>query len=417
MRTRTHVVSIQIVVPEGATVKELDEICWREWERFPDAFWQTCARDTDAEAERQSGYQLRKKGLEKRQLWTKCGRVEFKRQRYYYADGREPGTFMVFDSRIDLKRHQRFTSGAREVYANIASLAPSYKCASRIAELLMGASPSDWSLWKSAQIEGKRLREQDRADRRSVFQDGELLGADGPTKEFVGVEADATKIHAWRSKGENHDMFMGIVYDGKERVGKKRNRLTNKVAICGVYKPKEFGEDLFVTAQKYHNVVEAEALLFSSDGDNVLQNLRLNHFPQAAHQLDWWHVVDRVREAYTWQNTADAKRINHLIFSNDRDGFLAQLRIDRRRLRYRRSKLNELEDYVIPRWDMLFASQALAKLNPHVELPPRLRGSGAQERNIGTVVGHRMKWRGMGWTRQGAANIMRVRLRTLGLQN
>jgi hypothetical protein len=39
-----------------------------------------------------------------------------------------------------------------------------------------------------------------------------------------------------------------------------------------------------------------------------------------------------------------------------------------------------------------------------------MNGAGAMERNIGAVVGHRMKHRGMGWTRKGAANIMRVRL-------
>jgi hypothetical protein len=39
-----------------------------------------------------------------------------------------------------------------------------------------------------------------------------------PAKGFVGVEADSTTIHAWRSKGENHEAFLGIVYDGKPEV-------------------------------------------------------------------------------------------------------------------------------------------------------------------------------------------------------
>lgn len=417
MRARELLVPVRIVIPEDATVKELDEAIARERDRFPSAVWQAYARALEAEAERQSGYALRKKGLESRQVQTMCGQVKFKRQRYWYADGREPGTFMVFDNRVGLERHQRFTPGAQEVFAQIASLAPSYKCASQIAETLMGASPSDWWIWKRTQEEGKKLRERDREERRSVFRDGELPGADRAAKPFVGIEADSTKIHAWREKGENYDLHMGIVYDGKERVGKKRNRLTNKVATCGVYSPKEFGEDLFVIAQKYHNVVEARAALFSSDGDRMLEYLRRDHFPYAEHQLDWWHVVDRVREAYTWQRRAETKKMNHLIFSNDRKGFRDQLRYDRRHLSERRSKLNELEEYLDPRWEMLFASRTLAKRHPEVAFPPKLRGSGAQERSIGTVVGHRMKWRGMGWTRQGASNIIRVRLGTLGLQN
>ena len=417
MRTRTLVVSVQIVVPEGATVKDLDEAIARERDRLPSAIWQRYVDALEGEARKQSGGMLRSKGLEKRQLWTMCGLVEFKRRRFYYADKREPGTFMVFDNRVDLKPHQRFTPGARETYAKIASLAPSYRCASTISEILMGESPSDWWIWKRTQEEGKALREQDRLQRRSVFQDGELPNADGPAKPFVGIEADATKIHRWRERGENHDLYMGIAYDGKERVGKKRNRLTNKVAACGIYGPKDFGADLFVAAQRYHNVTDATAVLFSSDGEFALESLRRNHFPHAEHQLDWWHVVDRVRETYTWQRRTETKKMNKHIFSNDHKAFQQQLRRDRRRLRERRSKLNELEDYLESRWDMLFASRRLAEQHPEVKLPQRLRGSGAQERNIGTVVGHRMKWRGMGWTRQGAANIMRVRLKTLGLQN
>ena len=53
----------------------------------------------------------------------------------------------------------------------------------------------------------------------------------------------------------------------------------------------------------------------------------------------------------------------------------------------------------------------------HEDVPEHLNGTGGIERNVGTVVGHRMKWRGMGWTKTGAANILRLRLKTLGLQN
>jgi hypothetical protein len=37
-----------------------------------------------------------------------------------------------------------------------------------------------------------------------------------------------------------------------EKVGRKRRRLTNKVAAVGVWGPKEFGEDFYVTAQEHH---------------------------------------------------------------------------------------------------------------------------------------------------------------------
>ena len=64
------------------------------------------------------------------------------------------------------------------------------------------------------------------------------------------------------------------------------------------------------------------------------------------------------------------------------------------------------------------------------EVPEHLNGTGGIERSVGTVVGHRpqaraaggadptgMKWRGMGWTKTRAANMLRLRLKTLGLQD
>jgi hypothetical protein len=417
MRARELLVPVKMVLPEGATVKEVDEAIGRALRDVPSAIWQEYVKVIEKEAIDQSGGALRRKSSEMRRLRTSYGEVEFTRGRFYYADGREPGTVMVFDSRIDLTPRQRWTPGAQTTYARLAALAPSFKCASRIAELLFGEGPSDWWIWKRTRDEGRRLRERERLERKATFEDGELLNAEAPAKDFVGIEADGTKIHAWRQKGENHDLYMGIVYDGKERVSKGRNRLTNKVAACGLYSLDEFGKDLFVVAQKHHNVTEAKAVLFTSDGERGLETLRLNHFPHADHQLDWWHVGDKTREAYSWQRPDEIKRINNLIFSNNKAGFLRQLSSDRRRLKERRSKLDELSDYVLPRWEMLFASRHLTKRWPELILPKGLKGSGAQERNIATVVGHRMKWRGMGWSKQGAANIMRVRLDVLIFQD
>lgn len=416
MRARELLVPVRIVEKEGATVKEVDEAIARALRDVPSAVWQEYVKVVEKEAIEQSGGALRRKGSEERQLRTSYGDVQFTRGRFYYSDNREPGTVMVFDSRIDLRPRQRFTPGAQTKYARLAALAPSYKCASRIAELLFGEAPSDWWIWQRTRDEGRRLRERDRLERRATFEDGELLNADAPAKDFVGIQADGTRIHAWRQKGENHDLYMGIAYDGKERVSKNRYRLTNKVAACGLYSLAEFGKDLFVVAQKHHNVSDAKAVLFTTDGERGFEGLRRDHFPHAEHQLDWWHVSDKAREAYTWQRPEEIKKITNLIFSNDKEGFLAQLSFDRRRLPERRSKLDELRDYVLPRWDMLFASRHLTKRWPEVILPKHLVGSGAQERNIATIPGHRMKWRGMGWSKQGAANIMRVRLDVLVFQ-
>jgi len=404
-------VPVEIVIEGDVTVKSIDSAVKRAWQAFPSLAWQRTVSAVEAIAVKQNNGALRAKGYEKRTLWTSSGFAEFRRRRFYYADGREEGTFHVFDMRVGLEKHERFTPAAKEMCAKLASISPSYREASVLAELLLGDAPSHWSIWMRTQEEGARLREEDARERRRVFQEGELPGSDVPAKPFVAVEADSTKIHAWKEKGADHEMYLGIVYDGKEKLGRKRWRVTNKVAACGVYGSKTFGEDLFVAAQKNHNVVDAGTTLFLSDGDPALEEIRRNHFPWAPHQIDLRHVTEKVRQAYGWDRIEDAGRIMKHIFGEDRESYERQSIFDRLRFSERRSKLDEAREYIEAHWGELFTYRRLKRREP--ELPPHMNGTGAMERNIGTVVGHRMKHRGMGWTRKGAANIMRVRLEML----
>ncbi|MHC4505851.1 MAG: UPF0236 family transposase-like protein [Planctomycetota bacterium] len=408
MQVRELLVPVKIVIEGDVTVKSIDHAVRRAWQEFPSLAWQRAVSAVEGIAVRQNNGALRVKGYEERQLWTSAGHVQFRRRRFFYADGREKGTFRVFDMRVGLEKYERFLPEAKDTCAKLASIAPSYHKSSEIAELLLGDAPSDWAIWHRTQEQGKRLRQEDAKERRRVFQDGELPGGDIPPKPFVAVEADSTMVHAWKRKAEHHEVYLGIAYDGKEKVGKNRWRVTNKVTASGVYGSKTFGEDLFVAAQKHHNVVDAETVLFLSDGDPALEAIRRNHFPGAPHQIDLRHVTEKVRSAYGWDRIEDAKKVLGHIFAGDRDSFERQSIFDRLRYPGRRSKIDEARAYVANHWDELFTYRELKRTNP--ELPPHMNGTGAMERNIGTVVGHRMKHRGMGWTRKGAANIMRVRL-------
>ena len=415
MQTRENLAPWERIASEGGDVKSF-EVAVAEWARAMVAeAWQRFVERVEERIERENAPALRRKGLEERTLWTEFGPVKIMRQRYYYADGREKKSFIGFDKRVDLAPRVHAAPAFAEDLAGLASIAPSYESSSGIVKLLLGDGPCARTIWKLAQKEGERLRRQDTEERRSVFRDGELPGFDAPAKEFVGVEADSTMIHSWKRRGENHEAFLGIVYDGKEKVGRKRRRLRNKVAACGLQGAKQFGQDLFVAAQKNHNVVDANLTLYGSDGAACLETIRLEHFPAAPHQLDWHHVTEKIRQAYGWDLIDDAKKVMELVFSEDRDGFEQQTVFDRRRLPRRRSKIDELREYVLPRWDWLFSYREMKRR--HEEMPEHLNGTGGIERNVGTVVGHRMKWRGMGWTKRGGANILRIRLKTLGLQN
>jgi len=385
--------------------------------KFPSRAMQTIVERVEAIAESRDPGRLRKKSREKRVMWLTCGCAEFVRRRY--TDELEDKSYLLFDLRVGLEQGVKMSRAARAMFANLASIAPSYDKARVEVELLWGESPSTTAIWTHTQREGEALAQKARAERKAVFQDGELPGADIPPKDFVGIETDSTYVDKWRAKNEHHEIYVGIAYDGKEYTGKKKERahLTNKVAAASLDGSTIFGAEMYIAAQKKHNVSEARTVHYATDGDDALETIRQMHFYRARHHLDHRHVHSRAIDAYGHEYEASAYRLLAHIFSEKKGRFIAAIERDIRRLESRRTKLREYRDYILKRWDWIFAARKLRKENPHIKIPKKINGTGADERMVGVLVGHRMKHRGMGWTKTGAANIMHVRLRTLGLQD
>jgi hypothetical protein len=211
-----------------------------------------------------------------------------------------------------------------------------------------------------------------------------------------------------------------MAYDGKSYKGtgkRKRAELTNKVAVATLDDSTSFGADLFLAAHTAHNFMDAKVVHYASDGDETLETLRLNHFPMARHQLDHHHVTSKAYDAYGWDRKEAADRILGLIFGEKRSEFTTTIQADMRRFRKRAVKLAEYRDYILDRWSWIFAVRKLKKENPHLKIPAHISGTGAEERMVGVLVSQRMKHRGMGWTKSGAANIVLIRIRALGFQH
>lgn len=186
MQTRELLVPVKIVIEGDMTVKSIDEGVRRAWGEFPSQAWQAAVNHVERTAEKQNAGALRSKGRRKRTLWGTAGFVEFKRRRYFYADGREKGRFHVFDLRVDLGRGRRFTPGASEMYARVVSVAPSYRKTSEIAELLIPGT-------QARAPRSSASPERDRGDREE-HRDGR-----GPQDEAArhGLDAQgSSKYHA-----------------------------------------------------------------------------------------------------------------------------------------------------------------------------------------------------------------------------
>jgi len=409
-------VMIPVVIEDVKDLESIERGMVEARRRLPSCVMQRVVDEVESIATSQDPGRLRKKDVESRRLWTVCGCAEFVRTRY--EDELEEKSYSLFDLRLGLEPRAQMTPAAQRMFGELAAISPSYDKARRETELLWGEAPSTATIWKYTQCEGEILRERAGAKRAALLKNGELPETTAPAKDFVGIETDAILVHQWRTKDKHHEVYVGIAYDGKRYRGKRRRpELTNKVAAASLDGVACFGADIFLAAHEAHNVMEARVVHYASDGDDALEAVRLEHFPMAAHQLDHRHVTSKALDAYGWDHKDAADEIIGLVLGEKRHEFELAIRNDMRRFRKRAAKLIEYRDYILKRWNWIFAVRHLAKQNPHLKIPKHINGTGAEERMVGVLVSHRMKHRGMGWTKDGAANIVLIRIRALGFQS
>ena len=257
---------------------------------------------------------------------------------------------------------------------------------------------------------GGKLRMEEAASRRSVFEDGDLPGWERAAPEFVGIEADSTYLSAWRGKGKGCEVYVGMSYTGKEtRVG--RQHLEDRWVCSGTHGAESFGQELFVMAQASHNVVDVQTGVFISDGAQSLRLIQEDHFPKFTRQLDWAHARRRISEAYGKDKRGRAGELVGLLVEGLVDDACREVRLDVRRRRKCAETLRELAGYLSANGKDLYGVRKMRSKG--IRLPERLDGSGSIERQVGVLVGHRMKRHGMSWTRKGADNLLAVRTHLL----
>jgi len=408
-RAMRVVITTVVEIPDSQmNVNGVEKIITQGWRQFPTQAWNAVAHALEQGAEADYGGALKRKGRERRWFWTTAGLVHLERQRYCHAA--EPHSFLLFDGRVGLSARVSVTPAAQRLFAQCAARGPSFGQVCQQLAMFYSQAPAPGTLWKWTQAEGAYWQKLADTQTKAFFCDGELPGGNLPPKSFVAVEADSTMVHAWRKKGHSHELYLGVAYDGKCKAGRRR-KLTGKMAVASAAGAAEFGRELFVSVQAQHNVCEAQTVLYLSDGAPALETIRDELFPMAKHQLDHAHVVRKTREAYGYEHSRSADKTLALIFGQKQWRLERLLNLHQRCFPQQSGALNELKHYVLDHWEWLFAARRLKQQGQ--KLPPHVSGSGVIERNVGVYIGQRMKHRGMGWTKRGASNILRVRLNTL----
>jgi hypothetical protein len=396
---------VLVIADHDVSVKSFEARLFEAVRAFASTAWQAFVWEVEglAASQHQAG-DLRVKGTERRRLLTASGPVTFTRRRF--TSPSEEHSFMLFDKRVGLRSNQRSTAAADRLLAETAAESP-YAPAARSLERCWGQRVGAMRLWSAVQRVGHGLKEERKELRASVFRDGELPGWKQPAPDYVGLETDSIMLAAWRGQGKRHEVYVGISYTGKAQ-HKGRYRLVDKGISFGLEGSAKFGQDFFAMAQKRYNIVDAKYGTYLSDGAEALRNIQREHFPGHVRGMDWRHIRAKMEETYRpLPGELHKERLKEL-YAEKREAACQQIRRDMQRFPQRAPHLAELCTYIENAGDDLYAIRRLRRAGRI--LPPRLQGSGGIERNEDTLVGQRMKRRGMSWTESGADHLLAVRL-------
>jgi hypothetical protein len=257
------------------------------------------------------------------------------------------------------------------------------------------------------------LREEEDKRWQATFEYGESYEGESEAKEIVVTEMDATMVHSQEGKGKNISVKLGIMYSGKELESEtakyKRYRLKDKTLYGGIEEAQEFGEKLYLKGEEKLALSKAENLLLIGDGDQWIRAIAQGPYFMATYQIDWRHILVKINQTFSDQPKLVSELAGYLYSGKGKEMLdtikLARLLCEDNE---KKKKIADLASYIENNFDGLYGSRSL---KDRVEAKRVLvSSSGAMEKNIDVVIGRRFKRQGMTWTREGANNLLKLRI-------
>ena len=394
---------------EGWDLDTLEEQCWE------------VARHTGKElflhALEQRGEKVvaeavgEKKGEVRRYLTTRLGAITFSREKVKQEQGGVYSYICPLDRAIGLQPHQDTTLWVKKRACELATRY-TYREAAALLSTQIDDEVSHAAIHRWVQKKGKALRQDENRRRQAVFEDGELFEGEGEEREIVVTEMDATMLHSQEKGRRKLTVKLGVMYSGKEleseRVKYKRYRLVEKTLYGGIEEPEEFGEKLYLKGEEKLALSKARNLLVLGDGDPWIKNIAQGPYFMATYQLDWRHLMVKLRQTFSDQPKLVSELIDYL-YSGQGEKMLTTVKLARLLCEDedKRQKIADLVTYVENNRDGLYGSRSL---RDKVEAKKVLVCStGAMEKNIDIVIARRFKKHGMSWTTEGVNNLLKLR--------
>jgi hypothetical protein len=396
------VVELRVMVEDDLDPVAFEQAVKAEGQRAAKELYRSALQVLDHQAvNRSAGARQR---LEDRWVATTFGRVRVWR---YRVKG-PAGTFHPLDRALGWSQAEP-SAALREAVCDVALRVP-YRQVGAIVSRLIGEPYSAMSAWRVVQAEGARIRTEEGELVEAVFALGEAPPEEGPAPELVVVEADGTFLAAQHEQGDRFEVKTGVFYTGKAPAGGRRHRrwrLLDKGCYATTADSDRFGMGLAARGFQWVGLHRARYVLAPHDGLDEFGGTFRDWFPGAIHQIDHFHVAERVWEA----SGADPARFADLrrMAFTDPTGLARSIRHGDVAVTGRHGP--ELPGYLETVAPDLYGVDRLPRRLRRGRM--RVVGSGVVEKHQDLLVKRRMGRQGMRWTRRGADHLLALQARRL----
>ena len=328
-------------------------------------------------------------GTEMRWMVSSLGAVRYKRRVYQDKQRmrRKP-----LDDLLGLPRYGRMSGRVQEMGSSLAC-SGTYRLAAEQLSYLTKTAISHTALQRMAWSIGNRIADGEEAERRRVFEGGDVLeGGKIPVPVLYG-ESDGVWVHLQREKRRSTEVRVAILSTGRKQVGKDRHRLENKHCMTAIGLNSEmWQEHILREAHLAYDLSQTQILISGGDGNQwVRHSFDRMDLPQQF-VLDRFHLQRAARRAY--QDKSASRRVVTRLRHESFNAVAPELQQHIQQAEGNQQKLLlDFYRYVRNNQDGLLDLEYRA-----CSIPPCL---GAIEGNVDKLVVHRMKGRGCSWRLPG----------------
>lgn len=356
--------------------------------------------------------ELKNKGTRKKYLITRLGDIQYKRT--LYKEKLTSKIRYLLEEHLGLQKNQRMSLSRTKMETYLASVFP-YREVERALCYLTGHRKSHESIRQEIIREGKKIINHQKKDLRKIKDISYQPEVSAPEVSYI--EADATYIKLQKNKKgtkrgnkKSLEVKLGIGYTGKEKRyakgDEKNKKLKNKFMYAEIGPSKQFMENLSYIAEKRMFLSNVPEVYLGGDGAKWIKTGKEDYFYQAKYVLCSFHLTRNVREALRYRKESQ-KNILEELRSGEIKKALENLKkiIENSRDEKEKEDVEKLYKYISENKTGIKNSSELSK-RVNVEED---KSTGAIESNIDKFISHRFKKRGMSWSEDGAASLIKLK--------